>query len=191
MDQLPCVHASQLMGCLVLPINSTMGGGRLNFSGEGMRLAQTVQTFAAIWVKMALILCRWRWTDTAVTLPSGKPVPVWALALAGLLPRLQQSQATGFFLTAYHCKHEMAYSSPEPVGILPASMAGLCLASCVSLAFCVLTWLQPKSPDRPIIVKGTTTQTRSNPCGFVFPFGGLQHVHPDQVKASSNGPAHQ
>jgi hypothetical protein len=75
--------------------------------------------------------------------------------------------------------------------MLPASMAGIGLVSCVTLAFCLLHWLQPKSPDRPIIVKGTTTQTRSNPRGFVFPFGGLQHVHPDEMKSSSNALADQ
>ena len=169
-----------------------MEAEELNCSGKGQWLAQIVQTFIrGILGKGGCCFCRWRWTDTAVTLPNGKSVHVWALGLACMLPRLQQSQGTGFFLTAYHAKHEMDYSSPEPVGVLPASMAGICLASCVTLAFCVLQWLQPKSPDRPIIVKGTTTQTRSNPCGLVFPFGGLQHVHPDEMKSSNNALADQ
>jgi hypothetical protein len=54
------------------------------------------------------------------------------------------------------------------------------LAAITNLAFVVLTYLSPSSPDTPAIKqrKGQTEaeQTLHNPCGYVFPYGGLQFV---------------
>jgi hypothetical protein len=81
---------------------------------------------------------------------------------------------------SYHCKHGYDYGSPDPVDILPASCSGLCLAAITNMAFVVLTYLSPTSPDIPAIKlrKGQTEaeQTLNNPCGYVFPYGGLQFV---------------
>jgi hypothetical protein len=66
------------------------------------------------------------------------------------------------------------------VDILLSSCSGLCLASITNLAFAVLAYLSPSSPDTPAIKqrKGQTEaeQTLHNPCGYVFPYGGLQFV---------------
>jgi hypothetical protein len=81
---------------------------------------------------------------------------------------------------SYHCKHGYDYGSPDPVDILPSSCSGLCLAAIINLAFVVLTYLSPTSPDTPAIKqrKGQTQseQTLNNPCGYVLPYGGLQFV---------------
>jgi hypothetical protein len=81
---------------------------------------------------------------------------------------------------SYHCKHGYDYGSPDPVDILQSSCSGLCLASITNLAFVVLTYLSPSSPDTPAVKqrKGQTEaeQTLHNPCGYVFPYGGLQFI---------------
>ena len=60
------------------------------------------------------------------------------------------------------------------------------MAACLSLAFVVLQWLQATLPDKPIVVKGTVDRTRNNSCGWVIPYGGLQHLTPEQVGELSN-----
>jgi hypothetical protein len=81
---------------------------------------------------------------------------------------------------SYHCKHGYDYGSPDPLDILPSSCSGLCLAAISNLAFVVLSFLSPMSPDTPAIKqrKGQTEaeQTLHNPCGYVFTYGGLQYV---------------
>jgi hypothetical protein len=52
---------------------------------------------------------------------------------------------------SYHCKHGYDYGSPNPVDILPSSCSGLCLGAILNLAFVVLTYLSPTSPDTPVI----------------------------------------
>jgi hypothetical protein len=81
---------------------------------------------------------------------------------------------------SYHCKHGYDYGSPDPVDILPASCSGLCLAAIINMAFVVLTYLSPSSPDTPAIKQrkgqAESEQTLNNPSGYVFPYGGLQSV---------------
>jgi hypothetical protein len=60
------------------------------------------------------------------------------------------------------------------------------MAACLSMAFVVLQWLQPTPPDKPIVVKGTVNRTRNNSCGWVIPYGGLQHLTPQQVEELAN-----
>jgi hypothetical protein len=95
---------------------------------------------------------------------------------------------------SYHCKHGYDYGGPDPVDILPSSCSGLCLAAISNLAFVVLTYLSPTSPDTPAIKqrKGQTQSelTLNNPCGYVYPYGGLQYVpapsdEPQQPAAQS------
>ena len=74
----------------------------------------------------------------------------------------------------------------EPVDILPANCSGLCMAACLSLAFVVLQWPQATPPDKPIVVKGTVNRTHNNSCGWVIPYGGLQHLTPEQVEELAN-----
>jgi hypothetical protein len=105
-------------------------------------------------------------------------VPTWLLLrtclvlFAALLLAMPQ--------VSYHCKHGYDYGSPDPVDILPSSCSGLCLAAISNLAFVVLSFLSPMSLDTPAIKqrKGQTEaeQTLHNPCGYVFPYGGLQFV---------------
>jgi hypothetical protein len=52
---------------------------------------------------------------------------------------------------SYHCKNGYDYGSPDPVDILPSSCSGLCLAAIINMAFVVLTYLSPSSPDTPAI----------------------------------------
>jgi hypothetical protein len=81
---------------------------------------------------------------------------------------------------SYHCKHGYDYGSPDPVDILPSSCSGLCLASITNLAFVVLTYLSPSSPDTPAIKQhkrqAEAEQTLHNPCGYGFLYGGLQFI---------------
>jgi hypothetical protein len=81
---------------------------------------------------------------------------------------------------SYHCKHGYDYGSPDPVDILPSSCSGLCLAAIINMAFVVLTYLSPISPDTPTIKQrkghAEPEQTLNNPSGYVFPYGGLQFV---------------
>ena len=92
-------------------------------------------------------------------------------------------------LQAYHAKFQQSYSANEPVDILPANCSGLCMAACLSLAFVVLQWLQATPPDKPIVVKGTVNRIRNNSCGWVIPYGGLQHLTPEQVEEFANSRA--
>jgi hypothetical protein len=90
---------------------------------------------------------------------------------------------------SYHCKNGYDYGSPDPVDILPSSCSSLCLATITNMAFAVLTYLSPSSPDTPAIKqrKGQADpeQTLNNPSGYAFPYGGLQFV-----AAASDEPQH-
>ena len=53
------------------------------------------------------------------------------------------------------------------------------MAAVSNLAFVVLTYLQPSSPGSPIVRQRKGKEVESvlnNPCGYVFPYGGLQFV---------------
>ena len=101
-------------------------------------------------------------------------------------PNLKFCSSAACCMQAYHAKFQQSYSANEPVDILPASCSGLCMAACLSLAFVVLQWLQATPPDKPIVVKGTVNRTRNNSCGWVIPYGGLQHLTPEQVEEFAN-----
>jgi hypothetical protein len=71
------------------------------------------------------------------------------------------------------------YGTPDYMPILPSGMSGVCLAAIINLAMCVLTFLQPTSPAKPIAqhTKGEALrQTLNNARGYFFPYGDLKHL---------------
>jgi hypothetical protein len=97
---------------------------------------------------------------------------------------------------SYHCKHGYVYGSPDPVDILPSSCSGLCLAAITNMAFVVLTYLSPSSPDTPAIKqrKGQAKpeQTLNNPvatCSHMAGFSSLQRpvTSPSSLQRSAAG----
>jgi hypothetical protein len=56
------------------------------------------------------------------------------------------------------------------------------LATCISTAFVVLQFLQPRDPSKPIVDKAGK-QTLNNASGFAFPYGPLPHVVPLELQS--------
>jgi hypothetical protein len=144
-------------------------------------------------------LFRMRWWDCTVPLgpevaaADGVDPPLFVLGLGRVLQGFQQGLGTGFWRSAWHCKHGYQYSAPDGQDLLPPSMSGICFGAIYTLCFMVLQFLQVSSPAAPIVQqrKGDVEPRMSfnNPQGYVFgPYGGLAHVAAEEDQEEPSCP---